>query len=381
MIKVLQVVVAPNGFNTKLSVTGPERRAANLAARWIQYDIEIVICYPSRGNMNEYFHAANLPVIDFEIGSKFNMAAVLKLRDIIRKYDVHLVHAQGPASLDLIVALACRLAGVRAVISRPVMIEDQVTYSPLRKFIYATIDRLITLKLVNGLIAVSRAGQLHMQRVCKVRPERIRLIHNGVNLNRFVQRQSSSADGKAPNHQVTLGMVAQLFPPKGWPDFIEVIDRLVQRNWHVKAMIVGEGQLRAELEADVIKRGLQDVITFTGFQDDVASLYQQMDIFLFTTHREGLSVAVIEGMASGVPFVATEVGGIREQIEEGVNGFVVPARDIEKLVEGCERLIGDPALRRQMGQRSHEMALERFSDQRMLEEHVEYYRALAAVGH
>lgn len=377
MLKVLQIVIAPHiGQDGKISVTGPERRAANLAGRWLEYGISVVIGYPKRGNLWDKFVSADLPVIDFEIGNKFNFISILKLKLLIEKYDIDLIHSQGPASLDLVVAIAGRAAGVKVLITRPVMIEDQVTYSKIRKLIYGLIDRNITLKLVDHVIAVSFAGLNHLKNTCGLESNCVSLIHNGVNLERFSQRIHNDHDGSNADKTVTIGMVAQLFPPKGWPDFIGVVEKLNTRGLHLRALIVGEGFLREELETCVIEKGLENVIEFTGFRDDVAILYNQMDFFLFTTHREGLSVAVIEGMASGLPFVATDVGGIREQVIEDKNGFVVPAHNIELLTERSLRLITNPELRQEMGLKSRDFALERFSEQRMLEQHVDCYQSL-----
>lgn len=377
MLSVLQVVIAPHvGHDGMISVTGPERRAANLASKWKGFDVEVVVCYPARGTMRAKFLDAGLEVIDFEIGSKFNFASIGQLVRIIKQHQIQIVHAQGPASLDLMVAFAALLAGVKVVITRPVMIEDQVTYSTLRRRVYSLIDRMSTLRLVDRVVAVSHAGIEHLKNYCGVSDKKLGLIHNGVDLKRFEQAVRRGANGRNAEQRVTLGMVAQLFPPKGWHDYIEVVERLVRQGLSIKALVIGEGHLRDELEALVKAKNLTEVVEFTGFQDNVSALYSMMDIFLFTTHREGLSVAVIEGMASGLPFVATEVGGIREQIIEGENGYVVPVRDIELLTQRTAELIRNPALRETMGRKSRELALERFDESRMLEQYVACYRSL-----
>jgi glycosyltransferase involved in cell wall biosynthesis len=277
--------------------------------------------------------------------------------------------------------LACfggQLCDLPVVVTRPVMIEDQILYSPLRRKIYSFIDRATTLRIARHTIAVSLAGYRHLSNYSGVDTTRLRLIYNGIHLESFPPRLHGAADGSGKVSPVVIGMVAQLFPPKGWPDFIEVIDSLRHKGFNVFALIVGEGELRETLEADVARRNLQSYFEFTGFREDVASLYQRMDIFLFTTHREGLSLSVIEAMASGLPIVATEVGGIREQVDDGRNGHVVQVGDISAMVRHCTRLIQDPAVRAAMGRVSRQNAEKRFSEHRMLEQYAACYQEVAA---
>jgi glycosyltransferase involved in cell wall biosynthesis len=378
MLRVLQMVIAPQSVDgAPISSTGPERRAANLAARWKDVGVEPAICYPRRGNFWNNFERAGLTLIDFEIGNKFNFNAARQISKIAREQRVDLIHAQGPASLDLLAVMGGRFSGVPVALTRPVMLDDQVMYSSARRRIYRLVDESLTLKLANAVVAVSADGQRRLRTVSRVSADKLHLIHNGVNLGRFEVREPTPADGSDAHPAVTLGMVAQLFPPKAWDDFVRVIGSLRDRGLNVRGMIVGEGELRSELESMVARMGLSDVIEFTGFQHDVRKVLAQFDIFLFTTKREGLSVAVIEAMASGLPVAATDVGGIAEQVEVGENGYIVPAGDVEAMVERCSELIQAPAKRARFSARSRELALERFSEDTMLLQYADLYKELA----
>jgi glycosyltransferase involved in cell wall biosynthesis len=145
-------------------------------------------------------------------------------------------------------------------------------------------------------------------------------------------------------------------------------------------LIVGEGEQRAALELAVRARQMSGYVTFTGYRSDVRELYKTMDLFLFTSHREGLSVAIIEALASGLPIVATDVGGIREQVKNGQNGYVVSVRDIPQMVEYCKTIIANPDARRQMGKASRTIAEERFGEIRMRDEYLACYRKAVAIS-
>ena len=115
------------------------------------------------------------------------------------------------------------------------------------------------------------------------------------------------------------------------------------------------------------------LIRFTGYQDRVERFLWGFDIFLFTSHSEGLSVAILEALAAGLPIVATDVGGIREQVIDSENGYICPAQDISGLAARVCELAGNPGMRRDFGSRSRELAESYFSEDAMLEKYAEVY--------
>jgi glycosyltransferase involved in cell wall biosynthesis len=375
-IKVLQVVVSKNVKGEKASVTGPERRAANLAHQWKDFDIEPIICYPSKGSLHSYFNDAGLKVIDFELKGKFDISAVGQLKKIIKEHGINLVHSQGAAALDLIVTLAAKQAGVPVVVTRPVMICDQIHYSKIKRRVYEIIDRNITMKLLDSVVAVSHLGASILKNRYKVNPKKIKVIHNGVDLNKFYPKKHTNIIDESQDI-VTIGMMAHLSPFKGWYDFIKTINIIQRKSTKkIKALIIGDGVMRKELEEEVVRLELSNIIKFTGYVDNVKELLNKLDIFLFTTHREGLSVAVLETLSTALPIVATDIGGIKEQIDIDKNGYILPKGDIEGMAQKCLKLIEDKELRIKMGKKSREIAEQRFSEKRMLQEHVDCYQSV-----
>lgn len=379
MLTVLQIVAAPTPTSDgQIGITGPERRSRNLLKRWKDFGIKPVICYPRRGRLWAEFEASGETLVDFEIGSKFNFGAIAKIAEVARDAKASVIHTQGPASLDLLAVLAAGRCNTASVVTRPVMIEDEINRSSLRRGIYGFVDRNLTARRATQYVAVSRDGYERLQAAGESFRSRLRLIHNGIDLKAFVPKQHSASDGSPHRQPVTLGMIGHLLDYKGWPDFIAVIRRLKSSGLNIRAIAVGEGAERAKLEELARKMDVQGAIEFRGFQADVRAALSQMDLLLFTTLREGLSVAVIEAMASNLPVVATQVGGIAEQVDEGQNGYIVPAGDVEQLSMRCKELICDPTRRATMGVKSRQIAEQRFSEDRMISEYAACYREAAA---
>ena len=375
MPTVMQIVAAPTPLaGQKVGVNGPERRAANLASRWESAGVRAVVCYPKRGRLWNEFARARVDLIDFEIGHKFNLRAVFTIKRLIGERAVDVLHTQGPGSLDALATLAGNMSRNPVVVTRPVMLEELITISRLRRRLYAFFDRF-TISRASRLVAVSKAGRNHLIGVARADPDKVDLIHNGIDLERFSPDPAgeTQTDTGAPQTHVEIGMVAQLTRPKGWVDFVNVIAQLREWKCDVKGLVVGGGPLEGAICDEIRSRGLENTIQMVGFRRDVLPLLRRMDLFLFTSHREGLSVAVLEAMAVGLPIVATDVGGIREQVEEGRNGFLASAGDCGRLARHCRRLVEDPVSLKSFGRESRCMAEDRFSEDRMFEQYLQCY--------
>ena len=176
-----------------------------------------------------------------------------------------------------------------------------------------------------------------------------------------INRNRKSFDKE--NKEIIIGMVGHLSPFKGWFDFIKTIKLIDEKSkFSIKALVIGDGILRDRLVNEVNNLNLSKTIIFTGYVENMNEILSKLDIFLFTTHREGLSVAVIEALSSSLPLVATDVGGIYEQVNNKENGFILSVGDIVNMSKKCLDLINDPELRFKMGKKSRAIAEKRFSE-------------------
>jgi glycosyltransferase involved in cell wall biosynthesis len=189
----------------------------------------------------------------------------------------------------------------------------------------------------------------------------------GIDLDRF-------AAGKPalPKDRPLVGNVARLAPQKDHATLIEAARLLPEARF----AIVGEGELRAELERRA--RGL--TVVFTGARDDVPDLLASFDVFALPSLYEGLCVVVIEAQAAGVPVVATPVGGIRETVVDGETGLLVPPRDPPALAAAIRRLLDDRPAAEVMAAEAKRRVRARFSIERMVEETLALYEGAEPSG-
>jgi len=132
-------------------------------------------------------------------------------------------------------------------------------------------------------------------------------------------------------------------------DLLAAADRVRREVPDVRFVFVGDGPQRGAISAEIRARGLDDVVLMAGEREDAAALCRAFDVFAAPSLQEGLPLAPMEAMASGVPVVASDAGGLPEVIEDGRDGVIVPRADPESLASAITRLLGEPGLRERLG--------------------------------
>jgi len=168
-------------------------------------------------------------------------------------------------------------------------------------------------------------------------------------------------------------MTAQLTHVKGWSEYLRVVDKLSRAHPSLRALVIGDGPLRGALESEVSRMGLAGRVRFTGHLFNVERALACLDVYISMSRREGLSVAVIEALGSGLPCVITEIGGARDLVIDDRNGFVVPVGDVEAATARVRCLLGQRGARMEMGKASRRLCAERFDARKMVKSYQEIY--------
>lgn len=215
--------------------------------------------------------------------------------------------------------------------------------------LYYRIDRFC-LPRYERVLCVSE--DLHRQSLqCGVAPERCLLVENGIDLEQYRRRHSlpeaKQRLGFDPR-RLLVGAVGRLSAEKGFDRLIRAAGRLLRDGVDFDLAIVGEGNARPALEAQIAAEGLADRVRLLGFRPDTIDLFQAMDVFALSSFREGLPNVVLEAMALGVPVVATRVAGVPRVIRDGENGVLVEIDDEAGLSAALGRLLADGRLRQRL---------------------------------
>lgn len=260
---------------------------------------------------------------------------------------------------NLHVAIAAWFAGV------PVMITTEHGRNPWKKIIHHSIEKDIISPLATMRVAVSK--DIWNIRVKHGVPEgKIIVIPNCVEIPE-IKTTSRYKD------KLQIGTVGRLAPVKDYETLIMAFKKVREDGFNAELIFVGDGPERSKLEMEVQDLGLKEYVTFTGFQANVNAFLNDFDMFVLSSLREGIPVAMLEAMAMAVPVVATSVGGIPEVIEHNVDGMLVTTRNPEIIANALERLIQDSASRHRIGEAGRNKVIRFFSREAICHQYEKLY--------
>jgi glycosyltransferase involved in cell wall biosynthesis len=224
------------------------------------------------------------------------------------------------------------------------------------------------------LVAVSRQMKTYFDVLGNYREGVVQTIVNGVDIDRYQCGESENrrAELQITGDTIVFICVGRLEKIKGHADLITAFGQLTFGH-EVLLLIVGEGPCREELERQIDHVGLNGRVKLLGHRDDVPVLLNTADCFVLSSYSEGLSCSIIEAMASGLPVIATNVGGNRELVQEDVNGFLVPPHAPNALLERLKSIVADAQLRARLGRASLSRAREEYSLRTMVREYSALY--------
>lgn len=286
-----------------------------------------------------------------------------------------ILHANGSQD-HWVSALACRLLGNPAC-----MVRTRHNTYPVSE---NAANRLLNLSWTDYQIAVCDAvfGLRASRPVFD--SSRMTVIHNGVDPDVFKpdlgQRRRAREEFGYGDEDVVLGIAARLTEAKGHRFLFEAVAGMRSAFPQLRLLILGQGDLEAELKQLAEKLDIAPIATFAGFRTDIAQCIQAFDIGAQpSVDCEASSFSVMEQMATEIPIVASDHGGTKEIVRDGVDGYIVPQGTVKPLAEVLARLLSDAALRRQMGASSRRRIMDEFTLALLAQRTVEAYRKALAV--
>jgi glycosyltransferase involved in cell wall biosynthesis len=305
-----------------------------------------------------------LPELQRELAPARDRRALAALRALVRETRPHLVHTHSTKA-GLVGRLAARLEGVPSIhTAHAWSFSDGIA---LRRKLIAIPTEWVAARWTTRFIAVSEADREVAVRWRVASSRQVRVIHNGV---ADVCERASPGAGDPP----VILMVARLADPKDPALLLRALSRV---RCPYRLRLVGDGPDRAAVEAAVAQLGLASRVELLGVRRDIPALWAGAQIATLVSRQEGFPLVILEAMRAGLPVVASDVGGVREAIREGVTGLLCPRGDEGALTAAFERLLSRPDLRMTMGAAGREAYEARFSAGRMVDRTAALYAEIA----
>ncbi|MCI0516323.1 MAG: glycosyltransferase [Woeseiaceae bacterium] len=314
--------------------------------------------------------AAGIPVTALPCAGELDLAFVWRLRRVLIREAPDLVHCHSRRGADFLGGQAASMVGLPAIVSRRVDNTEPALMSALR---YRRFARVVAIS-ENIAEVLRKAG---------VDDERLVVIRSAVDASQLRQqpdREFLAREFAIDRDAFAIAIVAQLIPRKGHRFLLEALASLKGRYPRLRLEVFGSGVLDEALRRLVAALGLNGMVHFAGYRDDLDDFLSGFDLLVHPAVREGLGVAMLKASAAGLPVIAFDVAGAREIVENGQTGLLVPSEDSDALATAIARLIEDTALRRRMGARGRARMQRDFSIDNMVNQYVKTYEAVMNVG-
>lgn len=362
----------------RLHIGGLENGLVNLINRLPEQEFKhAIICIDTFTDFRERIHNENVQVFAINKAPGWDAGALVRIFRLLRKLKPDIVHTRNLAALDAL--LPAFLAGVPYRIHGEHGRDVDDLDGANRKL---QILRKLHRPLVTRYVSLSRELNSYLMEKIGVPPERITRIYNGVDAGIFCPSKSPAdrceeLDQYFGRGKFVVGSVGRLDSVKDQMNLVSAFQSLLdcqpELTKKVRLAVVGDGPTMNSIRSYLGKTGLKEMVWLPGSRNDIPAILRSFDIFVLPSLAEGISNTILEAMASGLPVVASDVGGNRELIVEGVTGQLVPAANPTALRDSIASYVHDEERNRDHGQAGRIRILESFSIDRMVEQYRSVY--------
>ncbi|MHB1529571.1 MAG: glycosyltransferase family 4 protein [Acidiferrobacteraceae bacterium] len=351
---VIEIIYAP-------LIGGSETLAFGLCRRWQAKGVPVRICclYEREGPLIAMFQQEGIAYDLLDIGGKGLLGRWFAVGRYLRRHQPQAIHVHHFGLLVNVFAPAY-LTGC----SNIVFTEHSAYAIAHRRWMRRAMKFVV--HFVKQMTCVSSSLLAYFNGL-GVPVHKIAIVYNGVDTERFHPSRLRSS-----RPEIRLVAVGRMVEEKDYPLLLEALARLKKRGYTFRAEIVGDGPLAPALRRQHKYLGLKGEVKFLGPRAEIPEILRRSDIYVLSSKSEGMPIALLEAMATGLAIAATAVEAVPEMIVDNVNGLLVAPGDPDALASAIARLIEDPELRARLGARAAEDASSLFSIEHTTELYAQY---------
>ncbi len=326
------------------------------------------------------FH--QVPSLVRPVSPSRDLRATIALLKLFLRLKPTIVHTHS-SKAGILGRWAARLARVPIIIHSIHGFGFHVHQPALKRLAFVAAERSVA-PLTTRFFAVSEANRRRGIELGLFEADRCVVIRSGIDVEaarrRSVDRAAKKRELGLDPEQPVVGMVAPLKPQKAPLDFVDLAALVHHARPETGFLLVGDGELRRDVEMAIVQRGLTGVVRLAGWRRDVAEIMPCLTVFALTSRWEGLPRVYLEALAAGVPVVGTRVDGAAEVVRDGHNGFLVEPGDLPAMAERVLALLAAPELVRDLGRHGRALPAEFDIHDMVRQQEREYERLLAVEG-
>jgi glycosyltransferase involved in cell wall biosynthesis len=358
---------------------GLEKLVLILTNELSKREIDVTFCI--RESKKEISISNNVELHKFSGNNLFGLLVLYKICKLIKKKEIDIVHAHIPGGGDFTIIgfLAAKITGKKFVLTiHGDIFEISKKKLLLFKFITNLSDKVVT---------VSDHIKFRLLENNYIKPVNLMTIENGIDISPFdknVCRKKKLNSLDLDHESPIIGSVGMIRNIKGYDVLITSFSDIIKLYPNAKLLIIGTMENKADLiyktklDGLISRLNLQENIIFLGFRNNVNEILAILDVFVLPSRSEGISLSLLEAMASRKPIVATFAGGTKYVLENNLNGILVPPEDTEALANGILKLLIDKIFATELGIKARETIEKKFSLNGMLDKYVKLYDEILA---
>lgn len=354
-MKIVQVI-------PEFSMGGAETMCENLTLALLRqgHDVTAVSLYHTETPITERLIFHNVRVLFFEKKLGFDVRLIFQLAEFFKKEKPDVVHTHLYTMKYVIPATV--LAGVKTrvhtvhnVAEKEATPQNQKLNSFFYHFFHVT------------AVALSEEVKKSIENVYRIPGQKIPIVFNGIDLSKCVVKQNYEISNNSPR----ILHIGRFSEQKNHVGLLTAFQKVLEAYPDAILELVGDGELRPEMEQLVVRLGIENNVHFLGLQSVVSQFLHDADIFILPSNYEGVPMTLIEAMGTGLPIIATCVGGVPDMLADGVSALLI-RNDTDEIAESMKTLIGNEKMRRQLGYEARNRSVV-FSSEIMAQKYIEIY--------
>lgn len=375
---------------TRMNVGGPATHVTllNEGLTHLGYECLLVTGMETsrEGTLKDEFASRQLameiiPDLGREINFRQDISTLIKLYQLMREWKPDIVHTH-TAKAGLVGRLAAQLAGVSVVVHTFHGHVFHGYFGAAKTRVFIELEKFCA-KLSSRIITISDRLKSEIVSYGITEASHIEVIPLGLELHRLKNVSTTNlfrAEFGLPADVGLVGAVGRLVPIKNLHLFLDAAAIAHRKNPNLRFAIVGDGELRRELETYAEQLQIEKAVIFTGWRRDLAQVYADLDAVVISSDNEGTPASLIEAMAAGCPVISTRVGGVADLIQEGYTGRLVPPRDPDALAQAILTLFQESRTTAQLAQQAQTLTLQNYTSERLVAYMDKFYKTLTFVS-
>jgi glycosyltransferase involved in cell wall biosynthesis len=359
-----------------LQVAGAEVLVAETIRRLGPSISPVVFCLDALGQLGEQLTAEGIPVVTLDRKPGLDFACINRLAREIQERNLDVLHAHQYTPF-FYGGLAARKAGIG---TRVVFTEHGRHFPDVVSWRRRLTNRLLLRRLADRVTAVCDFSRQALARQDGFLLDSIEVIENGIDVERYSCPRDVHALrlslGLQPERRY-VSCIARFHPVKDHRMLINAFGELASESADTDLVLVGDGPLRADLEAQVTSLGLTGRVHFLGVRGDVPRILAAVDVFVLTSVSEAASITLLEAMATGLPVVVTDVGGNPEIVRDQVDGLLVPRGDARATAAALRMVLSDRERSAAFGRAGRQRAFDHYRLERTIKRYHDLYASLS----